>query len=93
VRATGKRTLIIAGVWTTVCVAFPALSSVAEGFRVFALIDASGDVSAVSAQVTTARLVQALAGVEMSPTSLRPASRYRSSSAASEVTAFGRTST
>jgi nicotinamidase-related amidase len=92
VRATGKRTLIIAGVWTTVCVAFPALSAVAEGFRVFALIDASGDVSAVSAQVTTARLVQALAGVEMSPT-LWPASRYRSSSAASEVTAFGRTST
>jgi len=59
VRATGKRTLIIAGVWTSVCVVFPALSAVAEGFKVYAVIDASGDVSAVSAQVTTARLVQA----------------------------------
>jgi nicotinamidase-related amidase len=59
VRATGKRTLIIAGVWTSVCVAFPALSAVAEGFKVYAVIDASGDVSPVSAQVTTARLVQA----------------------------------
>jgi nicotinamidase-related amidase len=59
VRATGKRTLIIGGILTSVCVAFPSLAALAEGFKVYAVIDASGDVSAVSAQVTTARLAQA----------------------------------
>lgn len=34
VRATGKKTLIMAGVWTSVCVAFPALQAKAEGFNV-----------------------------------------------------------
>src|SRR5262249_60468098 len=32
VRATGRKTLIIAGVWTSVCVAFPALDAKAQGF-------------------------------------------------------------
>jgi len=59
VRATSRRTLIIAGVWTSVCVAFPSLSALAEGYKVYAVIDASGDVSPAVAQVTIARLVQA----------------------------------
>ena len=42
VKATGRRQLIIAGVVTEVCVAFPALSAVEEGFEVFAVTDASG---------------------------------------------------
>jgi nicotinamidase-related amidase len=58
VRATGKRTLIIAGIWTSVCVAFPALSARAEGFGVYAVMDASGDVSWASAQITLARVAQ-----------------------------------
>src|SRR5918912_2475335 len=44
VRATGKKTLIMAGVWTSVCVMFPALDAKAAGFKVYAVIDASGDV-------------------------------------------------
>src|SRR5262249_10770224 len=43
VRKTGKRTLIMAGVWTSVCVMFPALDAKAAGFKVYAVIDASGD--------------------------------------------------
>ncbi|GHD65321.1 isochorismate family cysteine hydrolase YcaC [Jeongeupia chitinilytica] len=42
VKATGRKQLIIAGVVTEVCVAFPALSALAEGFEVFVITDASG---------------------------------------------------
>ncbi|QEH33383.1 nicotinamidase/pyrazinamidase [Aquisphaera giovannonii] len=42
VKATGKKQLIIAGVVTEVCVAFPALSARAEGYEVFVVTDASG---------------------------------------------------
>lgn len=42
VKATGKKQLIIAGVVTEVCVAFPALSALAEGYEVFVVTDASG---------------------------------------------------
>lgn len=42
VKATGKKQLIIAGVVTEVCVAFPALSAMEEEFEVFVITDASG---------------------------------------------------
>ncbi len=48
VRATGKKQLIIAGVVTEVCVAFPALSALAEGFEVFVVTDASGTFNPVT---------------------------------------------
>jgi nicotinamidase-related amidase len=42
VKATGRKQLIIAGIVTEVCVAFPALSALAEGYEVFVVTDASG---------------------------------------------------
>jgi len=42
VRATGKTQLIVAGVVTEVCVAFPVLSAIEEGYEVFVITDASG---------------------------------------------------
>ena len=42
VKATGKKQLLIAGVVTEVCVAFPALSAIKEGYEVFVVTDASG---------------------------------------------------
>ncbi|MCB2010677.1 MAG: hydrolase [Geminicoccaceae bacterium] len=42
VKATGRRQLIIAGVVTEVCVAFPALSAIEAGYDVFVVTDASG---------------------------------------------------
>ncbi len=42
VKAAGRKQLIIAGVVTEVCVAFPALSALEEGFEVFVVTDASG---------------------------------------------------
>lgn len=48
VRETGRRQLIIAGVVTEVCVAFPALSALEEGFQVFVVTDASGTFNEVT---------------------------------------------
>jgi nicotinamidase-related amidase len=59
VHGTGKQTLLIAGIWTSVCVAFPAIAARAEGFQVYAVIDASGDMSWMAGQITIARLAQA----------------------------------
>jgi hypothetical protein len=58
VRETGKKTLIMAGVWTSVCVMFPALDATAAGFKVYAVMDASGDPSEMASRTTLARFVQ-----------------------------------
>jgi nicotinamidase-related amidase len=59
VRATGKKTLIMAGVWTSVCVMFPALDAKAAGYKVYAVMDASGDPSELASRTTLARFTQA----------------------------------
>jgi nicotinamidase-related amidase len=59
VEATGRKTLVIAGVWTSVCVAFPALQAKADGYKVYTVIDASGDVSQMATDAMVARMVQA----------------------------------
>ena len=59
VEATGRKTLVMAGVWTSVCVAFPALQAKAEGYKVYAVVDASGDMSEMASQATLARMTQA----------------------------------
>jgi nicotinamidase-related amidase len=59
VRETGRKTVITAGVWTSVCVMFPALDAKAAGFTVYAVIDASGDPSEMVSRTTLARFVQA----------------------------------
>jgi len=58
VRDTGKKTLIMAGVWTSVCVMFPALDATAAGFKVYAVMDASGDPSEMASRTTLARFMQ-----------------------------------
>lgn len=59
VKATGRRTLIIAGTITSVCMAFPAIAAAHEGYKVFAVIDASGTYSKMAQEITLARIVQA----------------------------------
>ena len=58
VRATDRKTLIMAVVWTGVCVMFPALDAEAAGFKVYAVIDASGDPSELTSRTTLARFAQ-----------------------------------
>jgi nicotinamidase-related amidase len=59
VKATGRKTLIIAGTITSVCMAFPAIAAAHEGYKVFAVIDASGTYSKMAEEITLARIVQA----------------------------------
>ncbi len=63
VRATGKKQLVIAGVVTEVCVAFPALSAAEEGFEVFVVADASGTFNEVTRHAAWMRMQAA--GVQM----------------------------
>ncbi len=58
VQATGRKTLVMAGVWTSVCVMFPALDARAAGYDVYAVIDASGDPSEMASRTSLARFVQ-----------------------------------
>ncbi|MFO7957779.1 MAG: isochorismate family cysteine hydrolase YcaC [Candidatus Brocadiia bacterium] len=63
VEETGRNQLIIAGVVTEVCVAFPALSAVEEGYEVFVITDASGTFNEVTRH--SAWLRMQAAGVEL----------------------------
>ncbi|HHR1357051.1 TPA: isochorismate family cysteine hydrolase YcaC [Serratia marcescens] len=56
VKATGRKQLIIAGVVTDVCVAFPALSALNEGFEVFVVTDASGTFNELTRQSAWSRM-------------------------------------
>jgi nicotinamidase-related amidase len=59
VEATGRRTLLIAGVWTEVCLAQTGVSAIAEGYRVFFVSDCSGGTSVEAHEDAKTRLVQA----------------------------------
>ena len=59
VEATGRKTLVIAGVWTSVCVVFPALQAKADGYEVFVVMDASGDVSKMASDAAMSRMTAA----------------------------------
>ncbi len=50
IKATGRKQIIIAGVVTEVCVAFPTLSALAEGYEVFVVTDASGTFNELTRQ-------------------------------------------
>jgi nicotinamidase-related amidase len=59
VRATGRKQLLIAGIVTDVCVAFPALSALADGFQVFVVVDASGTFNKSVRDAALMRMAQA----------------------------------
>lgn len=59
IKKTGRKQLIIAGVVTEVCVAFPALSAIEEGYEVFVVTDASGTFNAVTRDAAWARMQSA----------------------------------
>jgi nicotinamidase-related amidase len=59
VQATGRKKLVIAGLWTEACVLFPSLDLLREGFEVYVSADACGDVSPEAHNRAMDRLVQA----------------------------------
>lgn len=59
IEKTGRKKIIMAGIVTDVCLLFPALSAVEEGYDVYAVIDASGTWNKTVQEVTIQRLTQA----------------------------------
>ena len=42
VEATGRKKLIVAGLWSEICVAFPVIDALKAGYEVYVVVDASG---------------------------------------------------
>jgi nicotinamidase-related amidase len=59
VERTGRKKLIIAGLWTEVCVAFPTLDALREGYEVYVVADAIGGVSKVAHEAAMQRMIHA----------------------------------
>jgi nicotinamidase-related amidase len=59
IEATKRKTLLIAGTLTSICMAFPTLSALVAGYKVFTIIDASGNWSKMATDITIARVAQA----------------------------------
>jgi nicotinamidase-related amidase len=55
----GKSRLVLAGLWTSVCIVGPALSAIDQGFEIYVISDACGDVSAEAHNRAIERMVQA----------------------------------
>ena len=59
VRATGRRKLILCALWTEICMAFPALDALREGYEIYPVVDAIGGTSEVAHETGVERVVQA----------------------------------
>jgi nicotinamidase-related amidase len=59
VRATGRRKLILCALWTEICMAFPALDAMREGYDVYPVVDAIGGTSEEAHRIGIERVVQA----------------------------------
>jgi nicotinamidase-related amidase len=55
----GSKTLVIGGLWTSVCIVGPVLSAINDGYKVYVITDASGDVSREAHEQAVTRMVQA----------------------------------
>jgi len=59
VKQTGKNKLVMAGLWTEVCLQMPVLSALADGYEVYFITDASGGASREAHDMAVARMIQA----------------------------------
>lgn len=55
----GRKRVVLAGLWTSVCIVGPALSAIEQGFEVYVITDACGDVSDEAHERAVTRMVQA----------------------------------
>jgi nicotinamidase-related amidase len=59
VKKTGRKKIIMAALWTEVCLAMPAIQAAGEGFEVYAVTDASGGVSREAHDMAVQRMIMA----------------------------------
>ncbi|MFX8649089.1 isochorismatase family protein, partial [Acinetobacter baumannii] len=55
----GKGRIVLAGLWTGVCIVGPALSAIEQGFEIYVITDACGDVSTEAHERAVERMIQA----------------------------------
>ena len=58
ITAFGKKKIVIAGLWTSVCIVGPVLSAIAEGYDVYVITDACGDVSKEGHEMAIQRMIK-----------------------------------
>ncbi|KQX48637.1 MULTISPECIES: hydrolase [unclassified Paenibacillus] len=59
VKKTGRKKLIMAALWTEVCLAFPAISAINDGYEVYIVTDASGGTTTEAHNMSVQRMIQA----------------------------------
>jgi nicotinamidase-related amidase len=59
VEKTGRKKLVMAALWTEICLAMPAIQALGEGYEVYIVTDASGGVSVEAHEMAIQRMVQA----------------------------------
>jgi len=59
VKKTGKKKIIMAALWTEICLAMPAIQALGEGYEVYIVTDASGGVSVEAHEMAIMRMVHA----------------------------------
>jgi nicotinamidase-related amidase len=59
VRATGKKNIILCGLWTEVCITWPTLNMISEGYNIYVVEDACGATSQAAHDAALSRMVQA----------------------------------
>ncbi|VVB73802.1 Isochorismatase family protein [uncultured archaeon] len=58
VKKTGRRKIVISGLWTSMCFAYTAIHAMREGYEVYALVDAAGDASKDAHKYGIKRMMQ-----------------------------------
>lgn len=59
VKKSGKKKIVLAGLWTEICITLPALSAIEDGYEVYFISDACGGVSEEAHEMAVARMIQA----------------------------------
>ncbi|MGO4111173.1 hydrolase [Paenibacillus sp. YAF4_2] len=59
VKKTGRKKLIMAALWTEVCLAFPTVSAIKDGYEVYIVTDASGGTTTEAHDIAVQRMIQA----------------------------------
>jgi nicotinamidase-related amidase len=59
VRKTGRKKVVMAALWTEICLAFPVIQALGEGYEVYFVTDASGGVSVEAHEMAIQRMIQA----------------------------------
>jgi nicotinamidase-related amidase len=59
IERTGRKKIVMAGLWTEVCVCFPAIQAMEAGYEVYVVADACGDVNQMAHDMAMQRIIQA----------------------------------